>query len=482
MKCALPVTVALAIGLAACATSVRNRVGGRGVPTADPTLTSSATGPPEAPTGDSTDWSGGWISGQVSDDAGMPVAGALVRASFSPAAAADDSREFVTDLAGHWWIPVTTTGVASLAITADHFQPTRIDGVSFVAGERRRGVDVVLPDGVAISGRVTSGDGQPLGGFAVTIESDGVKRRGRTNPRGEYSVDGLRAGSECVVDVAESAFRASGGEAVLPRRVLAPASAIDLTVTRASRLRVRCVDSETGELLSNAWGALQSRADGPSADPAALEFAWERGAILEFGREVQPGAYRLFATSRGYEAASPRDVVLDDAEAATDLTLTLVRKHETATGSLRVAVHDDRGEPVAGSFVWMHRTRLGSERTTIGDVERASKIVADLLDHGEQSIFGREVVPDLEPGAYVVTVFSENEWLRPGAVEVEIAPNEAAHVDVTLPRTGRLAVSGEDAHGDPVIGYVASVADSSGNPVRAVFATDGAVKFKLFAR
>lgn len=127
-------------------------------------------------------------SGVVVDEEKRPV----VAASIAPEAAGTDMRSFmpmrfmqsqrnvVSGPDGRFSIRMQPDSDLRLRATKKGLPQTRSDALHLAAGERKSGIVLTIPSGVAVSGRITDADGKGISGVAVTTAeaTDGGGRGG----------------------------------------------------------------------------------------------------------------------------------------------------------------------------------------------------------------------------------------------------------------------------------------------------------------
>lgn len=151
---------------------------------------------------------GGWeIAGTVKNRSG-PLKGLFVNAS-GPGLVTSTGR---TDSQGRYTLRGAVPGTYSIWIEkTDNFSTPRSRTLTVASGQKVSDVDMVVPEGAVITGKVMDGAGRPVSGLAV-VAYDRVHHQGphqgpmrlverggaRTDDRGEYRIRHLPAGSYLV--------------------------------------------------------------------------------------------------------------------------------------------------------------------------------------------------------------------------------------------------------------------------------------------
>jgi protocatechuate 3,4-dioxygenase beta subunit len=169
----------------------------------------SVSGGTNTPGIDATLITGGKVTGVVTDATGTPVAGANVTATAYDGGVATGSGSAQTAVDGSFTINQLPSGyylVEAMAPTGandlgDYFggttSPAGAFAVAVVAGSTSAGVDLRMPAGGQITGRVRDSSGTPVEGEVVIVQHEaGEELEGtRTAADGTYDLAGLATGS-----------------------------------------------------------------------------------------------------------------------------------------------------------------------------------------------------------------------------------------------------------------------------------------------
>ncbi len=202
--------------------------------------------------------------------------------------------------------------------------------IALRTGETRRGVGVALLPGDAITGRVTTQDGQPLAFAEIEALRPLLESslrvlvpvgRAVSNERGEFRIVGLPPSHYYVaaMDPADEGTEVATGQfrwaqTFYPGTVSAPAArrvwlgsgttltAIDFPVLDILRVSVRgrLINPDDGELATGSVIMSQESVEGLGLGTAEAALLWPDGTF-EFAN-VSPGDYRLRASARSIRA------------------------------------------------------------------------------------------------------------------------------------------------------------------------------------
>jgi uncharacterized GH25 family protein len=287
---------------------------------------------------------GAEVAGVVVDRARAPVAGAEVRATVVGASGARGAeRTMTTDAAGAFRFERLAPGIAT-------FEAHGAGGISppttfrLKDGARRTGIQLVLSNAAAISGRVVDGKGTPIAGATVLATPAKSKIKARpstTGPDGAFLLEGLAAGTRHVVQA-----RHQEHAAAFDRNVVPPAEGLELVLQSAGGIR----------------GVVKGAGGGPVASfQVQVERFVETDGMVRPGRTstrssakdgrfeldvMQPGQYDLVITADGFAPARPPRVTVP-ADAWADIQVELA-----AAGRVTGRVLSD-GQPINGARVAM---------------------------------------------------------------------------------------------------------------------------------
>jgi protocatechuate 3,4-dioxygenase beta subunit len=264
------------------------------------------------------------VAGRVVDDAGEPIAGALVvllRAEpglgIVLTAAGSPEGSARTDEEGRFAIEAARPGRARLAASAAGFARSAAGELDLLPGSDRTGVEVILRRGATLAGRVTGEDGRPVAGAWVRLveaagdsASPAVAPAGATTDEGGlYRLEGVPTGRQTI---------AAGDEAhptMLAEVTAAPGrNPLDLRLAAGTEVGGQVVD-RAGRPVAGAVVTLST--GGPA-------FSVPTGAAGTFElRGIPPGRYVLGAARPGYLPARAPDPVAVEGEPVRGLRLVL---------------------------------------------------------------------------------------------------------------------------------------------------------------
>ena len=443
------------------------------------------------------------ISGRVvSDHTGEPLPNVRITvtalASGAPVTLTDADGRFSVLVPAGSVLAATKSGYARY-----EFRPTTTGQL----------IEIRLPRGAAISGRVVDTFGEPIIGARVTAEArSGSPPSYRTiattetDDRGEYRLVALPSASYAVgvTTVATALIRGVNQNSVRPniQKSYYPGGSVeaaDIALQAAedrTGIDVVVPSSLSGNQLFSAVAALPVSPLARPQDPAAPATGRVRGRVVSSdGRslpyaqvvlasqgmearvanadfmgifeflEVPAGTFRLGASKPGYFPVGTREPsapALDLAEDETrdDLEITL-RPWGTLTGR----ISDEHGDPMQGVGVQLLQVRYDAGRrrlVTAADTTRGGRVTDDF---GAYRLFG------LLPGQYIVsaTIGDVSSTDVPGYARSYFPgtpiPAEAqfvsvgsgqdvAGIDLTLSRTQTVRVAGQilNAAGEPTTG------------------------------
>lgn len=244
------------------------------------------------------------IAGEVVDDRGRPVAGALVEAWFGLRSrrGLHTSGQALTDDDGLFVIEGLDRGRYHLRATAEGMTPGLAPGI--VTGDHE--VRIMVRPGAAVHGTVTdAASGDPVPGFSVVIEArrsplylTPYRTESVFDARGQFEVTGLEPLRYSV------RITATGYSPSEPREIDISRGArevrADFTLTRGGRANGVVIDAETGEPVPDAQVSVESRErPGTTPVPIAARTVTDYSGRFEI-RGLDPGRRSLVVTARGY--------------------------------------------------------------------------------------------------------------------------------------------------------------------------------------
>lgn len=167
------------------------------------------------------------VSGVATDSRGQPVSDYTIAAipPESPGrhngggAGVDiGTRVRVRQAGGAFVLEPLAAGRHDLVLTTPDGRAGRVPGLNVAAGERKRGVQVVVGPSATIKGRVVDADtGQALPGLDVGVRGNRERTHGRTDASGWFAIEGQVPGRTLVIEVhAPAAYLWERRELTLP--------------------------------------------------------------------------------------------------------------------------------------------------------------------------------------------------------------------------------------------------------------------------
>lgn len=330
------------------------------------------------------------LRGRVVDEAGSPVPGAFVEATWYPTLPDDPERRETgmpvsfrtrTVRSGRFEIEGLPRGEVELSAQARGFLEKEIRGIELPRPEGTREIEIALERGAVLTGRVTTTAGDPVAGARVQVGEAG----GASDRDGQYLVEGAPLGPQRVSVVHSHHRRLETTYTLRPE-----SNTLDLQLEPGVEVSGRAVD-ERGRPVSGARVALQS-ADRRQYN--ALTAA-DGGFVFP---AVERARYRLSAEREGYAASEAPGAVTVEREPVAGLEVTL-REGAAITGLLlglepaelsRVAVEASLGRGQA------RRAEIDAEgRYRLASLEPGDWTIRASLSSGEREVTIRQPVrPD----------------------------------------------------------------------------------------
>jgi hypothetical protein len=385
------------------------------------------------------------ISGRVvAGDTGDPLRNARVAVTGGTAAA----PVVLSDAEGRFTVS-TSAGPHTIVASKSGYAQSRLTVNAPAAA-----VELGLPRGAAISGRVVDQFGDPVMSVRVAAESpsSAASRNSlastTTDDRGEYRLAGLAAGSVVVTvtttmaGITTTTFNGNIAMTMTPRTTLYPGTT---TATEAEELHVAPGDEVSSidfrvpaEPLPPSLAALAraaQREDTGAPDPASAGTAIIRGRVVstdrrsiaharvrivsstdaaqsrsaradEEGRfefaELAPGQFHIVAAKTGYSFANADEAAALGSVPGSGLTLDLgngeirerVEIKLAPWGTLMGRIFDEYGDSLQGATVQVLAIQYEGGRRRLIPAGRSARVTDDL---GCYRLFG------LAPGRYAVT-------------------------------------------------------------------------------
>ncbi len=281
----------------------------------------------------------GNISGRIVDDAGRPVAEAIIVIDSTGAPCLSDSS-------GEFYLHDIRPGVHELLISRMHYQSVRIESVTVEMGQEVSGIKCALvrdPEywPATISGRIFDDRDSALPNAIVSVDS--LNLVSVTDSSGFFRLTGVVAGSYRI-HVAHAYFHAVFFDSVR----CGISDTIDnftVTLTRNSRFFPGCmrgvVIDESGEDIAGALVTLDSAA-GACVTDSAGRFAFSN---------VAPGEHKLAASHARYHSAKRDSLVIGLEDTVTGIELVMAKSAAGFPGEIYGTIADGDGAPVEGALV-----------------------------------------------------------------------------------------------------------------------------------
>lgn len=332
------------------------------------------------------------VAGRVVSSAGAPVAGAEVTlgerewdvSGMGPMAVAfvdvdlfgEKERAAVTDDEGRFTLLAAAAGEYRLQVRADGFparlEPVTLGGAAPAPRSPAPGPvdlgDIILLEGLEVTGTVLSPDGRPVEGAEVwapepaSVREDASSRRATvleagpesslaraaTDRRGAFRLAGLGAGE------IEVAVLAAGLPGAVRGGIETGGPAVTIVLERGVAIRGTVVDAESGAPLSEAQVAVEVR-------PACVRTTDAGGRFEASGLRPDGGAsfgasVAVVVSLEGYRATRETVAFPDPARApAAEVRIALPRLEAPASGAeplVHGVVLDSRGAPLSEALVW----------------------------------------------------------------------------------------------------------------------------------
>ena len=317
--------------------------------------------------------------GQVLDENGAPLAGAIVR-EVGPNSFHAETK---TGVDGAFSLSSLASGTRSIQAEAPGF-PARsvsIDPTLF-PGEVREGIEIVLVRGASISGRVVERGGAPVSDAKVIVLSPGQKRGSyaldRTDRNGAFEIVDLRVASRAPIEgdtaptfglqIEHDDFETWVEPDSIP---LLPGDRVaveTITLSRAPVVRGRVVD-ENGDGIAAAEVILHDATDRPGlgeTDPFRMgvgppPFRRKRVADEQgvFAIPVsKTGEYRITAAAGGFQRS------MSDSFSVTDSDVDIGSLELPPDVAIYGVLLDTFGEPVVGASLSAIQRESRAETTT----------------------------------------------------------------------------------------------------------------------
>lgn len=366
------------------------------------------------------------VSGCVRDEAGQPIANAVVRlhdrAGTWEFERAEDRLHRTTDHAGRYAFGHVSPGGYTLTIHAAGFGRCAPEQIEIEAGIASTGREHVLAAAEPLAGRVFDDSGRPVAGARVWARDR--QRRSSNNTvlsdqEGSFTFDALLPGTYYVTTAKP------GWLSTRPVECATNSSGNDLRLERGTTVRGRVVDDVTGRPVEE----FSIRLRIPSEEPTGRPLPGSELAVRHPDGEYElSGLQRWGASQLRIEALAPgyaRGICAPFTMGlATVVDGVEVRMRRGAT--LRGRVLDSEGRPLANAFVstpYVDRPPDGMECGVEITPPRAWRGTQTSAWTDAEGLFRLE---HLNPGAYTITMLAQ------GHAEFLICPPPVAQGDVDV--------------------------------------------------
>ena len=416
---------------------------------------------------------GGGIAGQVIDEAGMPVAGATLRASGQRGmmfGGRSPSREATSGPDGAYELRGLSAGNYSVSASLEDWRGGKTDErVEVEDGMTRTGTVITMVRGLQITGRVLMADGSPAARVPVRLEqarAGGGEQGGRrgfwgggnrgperketnTEDDGTFRFAALTETAARVVATAEQvAADGSESQLVAIAEDVAPEGSEPLElVLRPTLTLAGVVLDDVGEPVTEY--EVRAAREGYSSRSGAGD-GLRKSITTEDGRfsvaGLSAGTWTVSIRASGYTSPEDQTRTVTVPQAGPEPRFILERR-----GSVRGIVVGPGGAPISGATVARTQNRGGfgggwgrrQEGVTTGDD-------------------GSFELADLRPGAQSLEA-SSDDWAKSEPVSVEVIAGETAEgLVLELRRGGTISGIVRDAEGNPWSGRRVTYAQGGG--------------------
>ncbi|BCB03802.1 carboxypeptidase regulatory-like domain-containing protein [Bacillus sp. KH172YL63] len=457
----------------------------------------------------------GLVTGTVTDNAMIPIEGALVTIVQNNIPIATD----ITDQNGNYEVPNLAPGSYTVVVSADNFT-TETVGTIITSGETTVTNVVLAPDPGTLSGNVTNDSGDPIAGATISIQTNvGIILTTVTDSNGNYVVEGLAPGNYTVTASAPNFQTQIIGASISSNQTTASNF---ILVSNPGGIIGQITNVQTGDPILGA--NIEVRILDSTGAIVSTIFSDTNGQFSS--NQLAPGEYTLVFSADNFQTTAVSTLVEAGQTATVNVGLVpdpgsiqgtvLDINSQAPLAGAEVTVVDGQGFVVAtvitdvnGVFTVNGLTpnsynvtaiASGYQNNTIGAIVLSGETtpVAIELEQNPGSITGvvNPIVPgtvvrlfnasgvfissviaddsgafsfnNLAPGNYTVTA-SANNYVT-ATTGVQVVSNQASPVTLTM-QPSPASVSGRivDANNQPIQSAIVEIRDAAGDLIAETF-------------
>lgn len=412
---------------------------------------------------------GGSVSGRVLNEKGKPLGRAEVVVLVAVVEEGggwswmEEEKAGTTDKSGAYRIRGLRPGQKHLVARVGGYAPGSVENVQVIDGMETTGIDIVLPEGLMISGTVRDQRGNPVEDAQVSVwpsEARGdlkarVSRYGMTTSstdlRGHYKITGLAQGRY------EVNVNAEGYKHAERDNVPAGSTSVDFILIKLGGIAGRVINCPPGRV------EMEISLYGKEARLAGINWPFATYSQESFDGTFEivvddPGTYTVEVKVEGHGFGRAENVVVKEGEVTGGVVIEL----EWGTKLVVRVVNKTRGTPIEGATVLIH--------------EGSAVLLKRLVGRGEGNKTGPDgsfTIDGLKPGNYMIS--AEHPDFARGSVTVTVRAGQGVMtVEILLGQGGtvRGTVYNDDGRPEagvkmgivnPLLEYVAeTISDASG--------------------